>query len=231
MFRSRYQTSLWTLIISSLMFVKLDDTRKLELLSSWKQLFFEIFVSIDLLGPKGMILSFAHYFPNTLWTLINCCLTYVMCDNTRKSRQKVFHHWKDCFFFKTFVFQQPFRSQKKALIGSRVIVRIAYGPLYFVPWCLSHSAVREKTGQKLLSSWKQLFLRNVRFYWPLRCKKIDFIICKKICQNTLWTLPNCSLTFVMSDNKKKKRPIFFSSLEKLPFFFFKIFCFQRFLRS
>ena len=48
------------------MFVKLDDTRKLELLSSWKQLFFEIFVSIDLLGPKGMILSFAHYFPKYL---------------------------------------------------------------------------------------------------------------------------------------------------------------------
>ena len=42
------------------MFVTLDDTRKNDLLSDWKQLFFEMFVSIDLLGPKKMILSFAQ---------------------------------------------------------------------------------------------------------------------------------------------------------------------------
>ena len=42
------------------MFVTLDDARKNELLSSWKRLFFEIFVSIDLFGPKEMILSFAQ---------------------------------------------------------------------------------------------------------------------------------------------------------------------------
>ena len=39
----------------------LDDTRKNEIWSSWSQLFFETFVSIDLLGPKEMILSFAQY--------------------------------------------------------------------------------------------------------------------------------------------------------------------------
>ena len=39
----------------------LDDTRKNEIWSSWRQLFFEAFVSIDLLGPKEMILSFAQY--------------------------------------------------------------------------------------------------------------------------------------------------------------------------
>ena len=32
-----------------------------DLLSSWKQLIFEMFVSIDLLGPKEMILSFVQY--------------------------------------------------------------------------------------------------------------------------------------------------------------------------
>ena len=35
-----------------------------KILSSWKQLFFEMFVSIDLLGPKEKILSFAQYLPN-----------------------------------------------------------------------------------------------------------------------------------------------------------------------
>ena len=44
------------------MFVTLDDTRKKgqKLFSSWKQFFFEMFISIDLLGPKEMILSFAQ---------------------------------------------------------------------------------------------------------------------------------------------------------------------------
>ena len=46
------------------MFVTLDDTRKQELMSSWKQLFFEMFVSINLLGPKEMIISFAQYSSN-----------------------------------------------------------------------------------------------------------------------------------------------------------------------
>ena len=44
------------------MFVTLDDTRKKgqNLLSSWKKLFFELFVSIDPLGPKKIIWSFAQ---------------------------------------------------------------------------------------------------------------------------------------------------------------------------
>ena len=48
------------------MFVTLNDTRKNELLSSWKQLIFEMFVSIDLLGPKEVILSFAQYLSKYL---------------------------------------------------------------------------------------------------------------------------------------------------------------------
>ena len=43
------------------MFVTLDDTRKNDLMSSWKQLFFEKFLSTDLSGPKEMNLSFAQY--------------------------------------------------------------------------------------------------------------------------------------------------------------------------
>ena len=48
------------------MFVTLDDTRKNDLWSSWKQIFFEMFVSIDLLGPKEMILSIAQYLATYL---------------------------------------------------------------------------------------------------------------------------------------------------------------------
>ena len=44
------------------MFVTIDDTRKKgqKQFSSWKQFFFEMFISIGLLGPKKMILSFAQ---------------------------------------------------------------------------------------------------------------------------------------------------------------------------
>ena len=44
----------------------LDDTRKNEIWSSWRQLFFEMFVSIDLLGVKELILSFAQKFSKNL---------------------------------------------------------------------------------------------------------------------------------------------------------------------
>ena len=48
------------------MFNTFDDTRKNDLWSSWKQLFFERFVSIDLLGDKEMILSVAQYLATFL---------------------------------------------------------------------------------------------------------------------------------------------------------------------
>ena len=48
------------------MFVTRDVTRRNDLLSAWKQLFFEMFVSIDLLGPKEMILLFAQYLSKHL---------------------------------------------------------------------------------------------------------------------------------------------------------------------
>ena len=50
------------------MFVTLDDTKKNgpKSLSSWKQLFFEMFVSVDLLGLEGMILSIAQQMSKNL---------------------------------------------------------------------------------------------------------------------------------------------------------------------
>ena len=42
------------------MFVRLDDIKKMDqkFLSLWKQLFFEMFVSVDFLGPNEKISSF-----------------------------------------------------------------------------------------------------------------------------------------------------------------------------
>ena len=44
------------------MFVTFDDIKKLDqkFLSSWKQLFFEMFISVDLLGANEKISSFGQ---------------------------------------------------------------------------------------------------------------------------------------------------------------------------
>ena len=66
---SNCQTSFWTLIIWFPRFVTLDNSRKRsqKVLSPWKQLFFEVFLSIAFLGPKKFILSFAQKLSNDSW--------------------------------------------------------------------------------------------------------------------------------------------------------------------
>ena len=109
-FQSICQNSLWTLINWYPMFVTLDDTRKNNFLSSWKQLFLKCLFLSTLYVPKKRSYHLHNISKKTLWTLIICCLTYVMCDNTRKSRPKFFITVKISFLFKTFFFQQPIRS-------------------------------------------------------------------------------------------------------------------------
>ena len=60
-----------------------------------------------------------------------------------KIGHNIFFTGKIAFLFKNSCFQQPLRSWKNSLIGSTVFVRIACGPLKFVPWCLSYSKIRE----------------------------------------------------------------------------------------
>ena len=125
-FQSKCQNSLWTLIKWSLMFVTLDDTRKNEFFSSWKQLFLNcLFLSTSWV-PKKWSYHLHNICQNTLWTLINCCLTYVMCNITRKSGPKFFYHWKECFFSKLSIFNSLL-DPKRALICSKVDVKIACG--------------------------------------------------------------------------------------------------------
>ena len=52
-----------------------------------------MFVSMDLLGTKGKILSFAQKMSKTLRTLIYCFLIFDMLDTTRNV--KYYEKWKD----------------------------------------------------------------------------------------------------------------------------------------
>ena len=145
-----------------------------------------------------------NFCQNTLWSLINCCLTYFMCNNTRKSRPKFFYHWKECIFWKLSVFNRLL-DPKKALINSKIDVKEACGPSKIDPWCLSHSMIRGKTRKKHLSPWKQLYFEMFVSIDILGPKEMIWFL-RNACQKTLWTLTNCSLTLVMFDKKKKNRP-------------------------
>ena len=75
-----------------------------KLLSSWKLLFFETFVSIDLFGHKDMVLSNAQSLSKYLVDTYKYSSAFVLLVKTRKKRLKSFLHWKDwLFFFQKFV--------------------------------------------------------------------------------------------------------------------------------
>ena len=75
-------------------------------------------------------------------------------------------------------------------------------PSWNVPWGLSHSIVRGKMSQKLLSSWKLHFLKclSLSTYWIPK-KWPNHL--HTICQKTLLTLIKCSLALFMFDNTGK----------------------------
>ena len=103
--------------------------------------------------PKKWTYHLHNSRQNTLWTLINCCLTYVTCDKTRKSRPNVLHHWKDCLFFKTFFFQQPIRTCKSPYMFQSKCQNSLW-PL--IKWSLMFVTLNDTRKNELLSSWKQL---------------------------------------------------------------------------
>ena len=81
--------------------------------SSRKRLFFETFVSIDLLGPPRNVLINC-----SINVKIHCGPLYFVswhfsCSIVQKKWPKCFFQWKVCLFFKTFCLQQPLRSLKK----------------------------------------------------------------------------------------------------------------------
>ena len=119
-----------------------------------------MFVPIDPLGPKKMILPFAQCWSKYLRAPMGLFLLFFMLITTRKSRLKFFFTWKIASFQK-FVFSSTSWVHKNALIGSSVIVRIASEPLQIINGGLSHSIIREKIGQNILPREDSLFLKNL----------------------------------------------------------------------
>ena len=131
------------------------------------------------------------------------------CAIVREKRTKNFCalEWMP-FFMKILCFQQPHRCYRNDLITSTVLDKIQFGTLQSVRWRLSHSIILGKMGQKLLSSWKQLFFEMFVY--------IDFLVLKNWtyhfhsnCQKTFWTLISRSLRSVVLDTTRITRPNLF----------------------
>ena len=125
----------------------------------WKQLFCELFVSIDLLGPKKRSYHLHKKSQYTFCALKSCSLTFAMSDNTRKNWPKSFLDWKVCIFSQKFVFSTTSKFLKKWSYNF-------HSKCQNTVWTLTNCSLRflrfdntrKKKRQKLLSSWKQLFL-------------------------------------------------------------------------
>ena len=77
---------------------KIPGKMSQKLLSTWKLLFFEMFVSIDLLGLKKWFYHLHNTCQNTLCALTLCSPRFVKLDNTRTSRPKSFFTGELAFF-------------------------------------------------------------------------------------------------------------------------------------
>ena len=98
------QKTFWTVLNCSSRFVVTLDNKRKEgprFLSLWKQLYSEMFVSIDLLGPKKGSYHWQNSCRKTSWTPTKCPLrlSLVTLHNTRRSKPKSFLKWKSCLFF------------------------------------------------------------------------------------------------------------------------------------
>ena len=149
----------------------------------WKQLFFEMFVSIDLLGPKKKILSIAQSLSKYPVDPLKCSIRIVTLDNTRKNRPKNFPHWKYWQFFQKFVFSttsQVLKHRSYMFHSNRhnALWTLITCPLRFVT--LDNT---RKKGSKSFATVKTAIFWNVCFYRPLRSQKKDLIKCTKFVKN------------------------------------------------
>ena len=83
--------------------------------------------------------------------------------------------------------QQFEKCYRNDLITSIVVVRRPFGPLQVVPWDLSHSIKREKTGQNLLSPEEILLLEKFASRLLYVLKNLSFSGLHNTSQITFWT--------------------------------------------
>ena len=148
---------------------------------------------------KNWFYYFHIHCQKTLWTFIDCFLRFLKLDNTRKIGEKFFLHWIGCLFFKHFCLQQPPRFFQKCSYMFHGNGEISLCTL--ITCCLRFVTldITGKKEPKVSVTVKTAILWNLCFYRPLWSPKKCIYHVQNICQETLWTLVNCFLTFFMFD--------------------------------
>ena len=155
---------------------------------------------------------------NTLWTPINCHLRFVTLNRARKNRPKSFLHWKECFFFQSIYYQQPLSFYRNDLVNSPVIVKILSDPFNLPLWSVTLDNARKKKGQNIFFTGQvDFFFKNLCFQQPIshRNDLITSTVKVKLRFGPLQVVP---WGLSQSITGEKKKPTFFSSIERLPFF-------------
>ena len=133
----------------------------LKHLSSWKQNFFKCLFLLTSWVTKNSFYQLHIICQSTFWTLISCCLIYVMCNFTRKSRPNIFHHWKDCLFFKTFHFQQPIKTWKSPYKFQSKCQNSLWVLINWSLMFVTFDDATRKNGFKIFVSVKTIFLKRL----------------------------------------------------------------------
>ena len=138
----------------------------------------------------------------------NLPLRFVTFDNARKRYAKTFLHWECYNFFQKICFQQHLRCYRNDLVTSPIIVRILLDP-YNMPLRFLTLDNARKIRPKSFLHWAGcLFFQNSVFPTTNSLKKWSCNFHSK-CQITLWSLISFSVTFIMFDDKRQIRPIYF----------------------
>ena len=159
----------------------LDNTGKCrpKFFLHWKDcLFFsKICVFNNLLGPEKCSYEIHSKYQNTLWTFIKCFMSFFLLDNTGKTGETFFFHWKGCLFFsEVLVFNN--------LVGPKKCCYNLYSKGRNSRWTLGKCSMRfvtfdntRKNGPKCFAILKNAFLSDVCFFRPLMSQRNGLIIC------------------------------------------------------
>ena len=127
---------------------------------------------------------------NTLWILISCCLTYAACAILReKVGQKFFITGKNAIFSKVSYFNSLLDPKKSSYKFQSKCQNSLWTLIFCSLMFVTFDSTR-KNGTKTFVIVKTALFWNVCFYWPLRCQRIDFIICTKIFKKPCWPFLN-----------------------------------------
>ena len=123
----------------------------------------------------------------TLWTLNNCFLDFVIFDKRRKTRPKSFLHWKDCLLFQKVVFSTTSWVLKKCPHNDHSFCQNTSWTLTNCPMRFANFVNTRTKGPYFFPHWKDcLFFKKIVFSTTSQALKKSYNFhsqCQKSCRH------------------------------------------------